>query len=433
MPRSLLPTAALLVATLTSPLRAEEPTTQVDLGTTPPSLNSLTWRASSFADSDSEALDRALADTPAHQRARDRMDRVLSGEKSLVEADTLSGQAKIDFLEKAARSGDAAAALRLGEMLEHGTDLAPDPTRAVAYYRAATLGGNMEAAHNYGAALAAGRGIRRDYKEALAWLIVARQRGDTSGADDQVRERLQKLGRGPLISEAEKLAESLATEAPAADVIAALPPPAALTFVDTAESTEVVDIVDFGKEASSTTQAGKPQVVVVTLLGRRLTWPTVTDLERAADRGEPAALGALGRLLVAGKLVPADPLRATVLLEKSAAAGDADAAHQLADLFSEGVHVTRDDEKAFTYFLQAARGGSLAAMVNTGAYYTNGRGTPRDYVKGLTWLIVAKRYGLDRGQEARLRSHLAARDPAQVQQAETAAAELIREIDPKVR
>ena len=84
----------------------------------------------------------------------------------------------IALLEKAARAGQSAAAFRIGMLLMNGeSGVAKDPARALAYFRAAAAGGEAEAFFNIGAAYASARGVKRDYAEALGWLILARQHG----------------------------------------------------------------------------------------------------------------------------------------------------------------------------------------------------------------------------------------------------------------
>ena len=91
--------------------------------------------------------------------------------------------------------------------------------------------------------------------------------------------------------------------------------------------------------------------------------------------------------------------------------------------------VQRDDRKAFAFYLRAALVGSIPAMAIVGIDYTNGRGVAADYVQGLAWLIAAKHYGLDAGQEQKLRTFLSRNQPAKIPAAESTAAGFIRAID----
>lgn len=370
-------------------------------------------------------FERALADTPAQRDAAERMRASLAGELNLYQARRLHGQERVDLLETAARGGDAAAAAAVGEMFDVGDGVLEDAARATAYYRAGAIGGRMDAAHNLGAALAKGRGVPLDFVEALAWLTVARQRGDPSGADQQLRQHLQSRGKVEAIAAAEQRADSLAPRVTTAEISAALPAAQPLVF-DAARSIAVGDDTN-QVEAEPGEEPASPPVTVTTILGVPHTWPSLEALRRAANHGDATAMGALGRLLTNGKRLPPDALAAVVWLERSAALGDIDAAHQLGDLYSKGDGIVPDDRKAFAYYLQGARGGSALSMASVGVFHTNGRGTARDLVQGLAWLIAARHFGVDLGQEARLRGFLTQHQPAELAKAEQLSKTLLQE------
>ena len=129
------------------------------------------------------------------------------------------------LLEKAARAGQSAAAFRIGMLLAHGHGgVAKDPARALAYFRAAAAGGEPEAFFNIGAAYASARGVKRDYSEALGWLIVARQRGADGSAEKSLRAQIQS--RPAWISTGERRATAIEAEVAGKHVVDLLPPPA---------------------------------------------------------------------------------------------------------------------------------------------------------------------------------------------------------------
>lgn len=117
----------------------------------------------------------------------------------------------IGFYEKAADAGHADAAFRLGKLYEDGTGVEQDPAKAADYYRHAAFAGVMEAQHNLGAMYIEGTKIKRNYVEGLAWLMVAKRNGDTSGDEEMVRKRFISSNRGRLVEEAHKLAEKYAS------------------------------------------------------------------------------------------------------------------------------------------------------------------------------------------------------------------------------
>lgn len=133
----------------------------------------------------------------------------------------------VALLEKAARAGQAPAAFRIGMLLAHGeSGVANDPARALDYFRAAAAGGEAEAFYNIGAAYASARGVKRNYAEALGWLIVAKKRGAQSNAEESLRAQLK--GRKDWIATGERRAQEIEREFADKKVVDLLPPVAPL-------------------------------------------------------------------------------------------------------------------------------------------------------------------------------------------------------------
>lgn len=131
----------------------------------------------------------------------------------------------LQLLESAARKGEASAAFRIGMLLDEGIEMPRDHSRAHAYFRAAAAGGVAEAFHNLGAAHAGARGVRLDYAEGLAWLILARKRGLETPAEPALREQIRKSRRPGLEQLAEKRAVQIEGELARSTVAELLPPP----------------------------------------------------------------------------------------------------------------------------------------------------------------------------------------------------------------
>lgn len=130
-------------------------------------------------------------------------------------------------LETAAARGHAGAAFRLGKIYADGEITPQNPEASLNYYRLAAAAGVSEARHNLGAAYATGRGVKRDYTEGLAWLILAAKTNPEAVAGEQrLREFLAKGKRPDLIAAAEKRAAELAKQ-PADEAEKKKPPSAA--------------------------------------------------------------------------------------------------------------------------------------------------------------------------------------------------------------
>jgi hypothetical protein len=122
------------------------------------------------------------------------------------------------WFRRAADAGVADAWFRLGKLHHDGLGGPEDRALAFELFSTAAQLGVPEAQHNVGAMLVSGRGVKRDYVEGLAWLIVAGQSGAESSAEKQVRERLQRRPRD--IARAEERAAELlaAVRQPGAEV-----------------------------------------------------------------------------------------------------------------------------------------------------------------------------------------------------------------------
>lgn len=131
------------------------------------------------------------------------------------------------LLEKSARAGHGPAVFRLGFLLSRGENgAARDPARAIAYFRAAAAAGEPEAFFNLGAAHANGRGVKRDYAEALAWLMIAKRRGADNGTEASLRQQLGK--QTSVLAKAERRVAEIEAELKNAAPVSLLPPMAPL-------------------------------------------------------------------------------------------------------------------------------------------------------------------------------------------------------------
>jgi hypothetical protein len=129
----------------------------------------------------------------------------------------------VALLEKAARAGQAGAAFRMGMLLMEGAaGLRKDEARALDYFRAAAAGGEKEAFFNIGAAYGSAKGVKRDYGEALGWLIVARERGADGAAERNLRAQIKAYPSW--IARGERRAKEIAHEFSGRSVAEFLPP-----------------------------------------------------------------------------------------------------------------------------------------------------------------------------------------------------------------
>ncbi|MDP3069713.1 MAG: hypothetical protein Q8N18_05460 [Opitutaceae bacterium] len=184
-----------------------------------PVLMSRTAGGSTWADL-KEMQQAVTAGNPKAEAAFGEM--LLRGEG--IKKDEARGVA---LIEKAARAGNSAAAFRIGMLLSDGeSGVTQNQARSIEYFRAAAAGGEAEAFFNIGAAYAGARGVKRSYSEALAWLILARERG--AGGDTEARLREQIKSRASWIATGERRAKEIILELKDKKVTDLLPPPAPL-------------------------------------------------------------------------------------------------------------------------------------------------------------------------------------------------------------
>lgn len=114
------------------------------------------------------------------------------------------------WYERAARAGLIEAEFRLGKLVSEGLGGSENQEAAFAHYLKAAEGGMPIAQYNVGAMLSSGRGVRRDYIEGLAWLIVASRDPEV---DPEGEKRLRThLARRPAdIAAAEERAGAITT------------------------------------------------------------------------------------------------------------------------------------------------------------------------------------------------------------------------------
>lgn len=122
--------------------------------------------------------------------------------------------------EQAGKGGVVNGWFRLGKIHHDGLDGPADYGWALEYFTKAAQAGVVEAQHNIGAMLVSARGVKRDYVEGLAWLILAKQSGALTDAEAQVRTRLAK--RPADITAAETRAAELSRDLSHATVRATL-------------------------------------------------------------------------------------------------------------------------------------------------------------------------------------------------------------------
>ncbi len=207
-----------LAAATAVPLHAAQ-TKKKDPGDTAPVLMSRTGGGDAWAD----VKELQQAAEKGNPRAQAQLGEMLLRGDGIAKDEHRA----VGLLEKAARAGNSAAAFRIGMLLMNGASgVAKDQPRALDYFRAAASGGEKEAFFNIGAAYGSARGVKRDYAEALGWLIIARERGADASAERNLRAQI--ASQPAWIARGERRAKEIAQEFAGKKVKDYLPPPAPL-------------------------------------------------------------------------------------------------------------------------------------------------------------------------------------------------------------
>ena len=111
--------------------------------------------------------------------------------------------------------------------------------------------------------------------------------------------------------------------------------------------------------------------------------------EKAANQGLPEAQEAVGRMLLTGTGIPADPGAAMTWYEKAAAQGRAEAEGALGKFYHDGISVPQDFAAALKLFRKAAAQGHGESKYNLGVMHAEGQGVERDYLIAGQWFREA--------------------------------------------
>ena len=146
------------------------------------------------------------------------------------------------------------------------------------------------------------------------------------------------------------------------------------------------------------------------------------ELQRAAERGEPAAQYMLGLRYETGEGGIKEPVLAVSWYRKAAEQGLADAQQALGYNYYKGVGETRDLASALHWFQLAAEQGMRDAQYVLGDLYENGRGVSADLEQAYAWYALAAAGGQPAAKKAQ-EALIAKMPAASLAQARTLAAE----------
>ncbi|GHT42081.1 hypothetical protein FACS189443_4690 [Planctomycetales bacterium] len=307
-------------------------------------------------------------------------------EEAETENKTAEKQKEIDYsklspdeLRKLADKGDAKAQCNLGVAYYQGKGVAKDYAEAVKWFRKAAEQGDAQAQYNLGVMYGKGEGVAKDYAEAVKWFRKAAEQGEENAknvlaelgeaeTENKTAEKQKEIDYSKLSpDELRKLAEQ-------GDAVAQ----GALGLAYSQLFTE-----DFNLERGA--EAGK--------------W-----LGKAAKQGLAGAkeqldvlaelCGTLGlNYLTGDEETTIDPKKGTRYLRQAAELGHKGSQFNLAINYQNGVGVTKDMAEAVKWYRKAAEQGHAGAQFNLGVMYANGEGVAKDQAEAVKWYKKAAAQG----------------------------------------
>ncbi|MDX8405993.1 MAG: SEL1-like repeat protein [Mariprofundus sp.] len=360
------------------------------------------------------------------------------------------------WLRQSADNGNVEAQLHLAELLEHSQDRVLLP-EAFNWYLKAAKQKSVKAAAAVGALYAMGRGIGQDSSEALRWLRMAADAGNSraqanlailhaeQGQDKQAVAWLTKAAQAGVSDAENNLAVMYAQgRGVEADLRKALHhfQKAALTDamaqynlalmyargIGTIQNDEAVadllkqadkngnndaamllgllydmgrgvvsnheDAIHWYQQALTHTSADARYNLAVLYYRKGDNKQAFTLFEDAAKAGDPEAQNIIATMYQRGQGRKQSLAQAWVWYEKAAQKKYAPAQFNLANLYRKGEGAAQQDRKAFIWYKKAAENG-LAQAQNSLAYmYALGRGGAVDLRRARDWFDRASRQGL---------------------------------------
>ena len=273
----------------------------------------------------------------------------------------------------AAEANVAGAARMLGAAYQVGSGVAQDDRQAVAWLRRAAELQDAGAMSMLAAAYEQGRGVPADRLEAWQWSTRAAAAGDEN-AQAFIGIEWYWGARSPRRDHAEAAHWFEAALTSAASPLQCEPPAPGSQAADRLTTVRTL----FGLQLIAGDGVGRDAARGVALLS-----------EAAAAMRNAIALNELGRLRLAGKLVPKDLAGAVALFRQSVEKGNSAAAFNLGRAYSLGWSVAVDPRAAVGWYRVAAGLNYAEAWQALGVAYETGAGVPADAAEAFTWYRLA--------------------------------------------
>lgn len=266
------------------------------------------------------------------------------------------------LLLQAAQQGHAGAQHLLGTCYHNGRGVERDYSEALKWYQLAADQNNADAFGALGMLYHNGSGVPQDHAKAFEWY----RKGAEAGSDDAV------YGLGVLY------ANGLGVKK---------------------DQQEAVKWFQQAADAGSDDAQYNLGVLYAKGRGVAQDWEKAAQLyQAAAKQGHDKAQTNLGLLYSTGKGVPQSFEKAVELHREAAQAGNLIAINNLGILYTRGNGVAQDYAEAVRLYRECADAGLARGQFNLGTMYQRGLGVPQDYAEALRWYREAAKQNLGSAQ-----------------------------------
>jgi len=314
-----------------------------------------------------------------------------AAEQNHADAHSRLSECKIlaELLERTEK-GDAASQYELASAFSNGRGVERDYVEAVKWFCKAAEQNHANAQDNLGDCYRIGRGVERDYVEAVKWFRKAAEQNH-AGAQCKLGD-CYLLGLGVKKDDVEaikwyrKAAEqnhSLFLEATAQDHAEARD----MLFTCLREQAEKGDAL-FQYEFASALSDGK--IGKWSPFGSHYV-EAVEWFRKASEQNHAKAQFSLGCCYRNGRGVEKDYVEAAKWYRKAAEQNHSWAQLSLGDCYYNGEGVEKDFVEAVKWYRKAAERNHSWAQYSLGKCYIIGRGVEKDYVEAVKWLRKAAR------------------------------------------
>jgi TPR repeat protein len=255
----------------------------------------------------------------------------------------------VQGFQLAAAGGDARAMNNLADLYMDGRGVAKDYRQALAWYQKGADAGNGAAMANLGHLYEQGLGVAKDYQLARQWYKKGANAGNGHAMDGM--GVLYHNGEG--VARDYQVARQWYEKAIAAGDVHAMSNLAVL----------YADGLGVAKDYDQARQLN----------------------EKAAAAGDVRAFDNLGILYTNGFGVPKDYQQARQWFDKGAAAGGAHAMTHLGNLYQKGLGVPQDYQQARQWYEKGAAAGNAQAMTHLGEMYEVGLGVSKNLQLARQW------------------------------------------------